>query len=256
MFSALSPVFSINNCSYKYRYLSKIFFSLGEFQSVTTSDTIFHITFSLFAAFGLCGAHFFTFTNASGEPRKDFHSVVDLIQDDAQALSKALDRLKKTEVPRLVDLVKKDVVRRCNAELQSKFRRSTTEYDRSLANAANQLNIFLQETDTWLSLFRKHIKNTEWTEALAIFRKLDDLYSTANAQINSCYTQLKMILDVNNGFYEKSAGWGSKAVRFLALGMNEKQCQAKNSVLFNGMACFGVIASICSVLHFTECRIS
>ncbi|CAF0767891.1 unnamed protein product [Adineta ricciae] len=90
---------------------------------------MFHITFSLLAAFGLCGAYFFTFTNASGEPRKAFHSVVGLIQVDAQALSKALDRLKKTEVSCVFDLVKKDVVRRCNAELQSMFLKSTTKYD-------------------------------------------------------------------------------------------------------------------------------
>ncbi|CAF0928656.1 unnamed protein product [Adineta ricciae] len=218
---------------------------------------MFHIAFSLLAAFGLCGAYFFTFTNASGEPRKDLHSVVDLIRDDAQALSKALDRLKKKQKFLVFfDLVKKYVVRRCNAELQSMFLKSTTEYDRSLASTANHLNIFLQETDTWLLLFRKHVDNAEWSEALGIFRTLDDLYSTANAQINSCYTHFKMIFDVNNGFYGKNEGWGSKAVQFLALGMNEKQCQAKKSVLFNGVAFFAVVAIICSALHFAEHRIS
>jgi len=195
----------------------------------------------------------FTTARAS-KPRKNFTEIMGHIQKDNQALSEMLHNFKGNVLPQITDLAKKEVVRRCNDKLQSNLLQRLEGYSGSLSTAENQFKIYLQEYKIQFLLFIRFVRNAEWSDALATFRKLDELYSSVEAMINSCYTQVKMILDVNNGFYEENQAWGPWIVGLLALNMNEEQCQEKRPILLTASVTFGIICVFATIMEYVQQR--
>jgi hypothetical protein len=184
--------------------------------------------------------------------RKNFNEVIDLIQKDNQLASVALHQSEKDAVPEIIELAKKDVVRRCNDELQSKFLKRIDGYSLGLSSAAHHFDRYSQMAKIKFPSLLQFVRNASWSDALKIFREVDDLYSTAEAMINSCYTQFKMILDINNEFYEENQDRASSIVRSAALNMDEEQCQETRPILLIAAITFLVIPIIPLILEYIQ----
>ncbi|UJR12462.1 hypothetical protein I4U23_016638 [Adineta vaga] len=204
-------------------------------------------------AFAVLFGDLFTITRAS-KTRKNFTEVMDHIQNDNQALFEMLHDYKENQLPRIDDLAKQEVVRRCNDKLQSNLLQRIKEYSGSFSIATKQFEMYLQESKILFPLILKSVRNAEWSEALAFFRTLDEMYANVEAMINSCYTQFKMILDVNNAFYEKNQAWVTRIVSTVALNMNDEQCQEKRSIPLTAAITFGVIYIIANIMESLQRR--
>lgn len=212
---------------------------------------MFYGYFCFLGLFFVIFVHFFAAVKTE-KIRKNFNEVIDRIQKDNQLASVALHQSKEGAIPQMIQLAKNDVVRRCNDKLQSNILKRMDEYSRSLSSAAHHFDRYSQMSKIKFPSLLQFIRNARWSDALKIFREVDDLYSTAEAMINSCYTQFKMILDINNGFYEENQDRASSIVRLAALNMDEEQCQETRPILLIAAITFLVIPIIPLILEYIQ----
>lgn len=216
------------------------------------------VSFSAFIQTMFCGTfvHFillfthFIIMIKTAEVRKNFIELIDHIQKDSKLVSINLaDSIQKT-IPEMTDLAKKDIVRRCNDQLQIQLIRELGDYSLMLHSAAQSFDSYSQSVEVKSPILLEYVRNAQWNDAWRIVQELDKFYTTAEAQTSSCYTKFKMILDVNNGFYEENRDLSALLIRFMALNMDEETCQERKSILLIAAITFIAIAIAITIIQF------